>query len=119
MDLSKLDKSEAIAARVYLRRRRKVWDHFYDLQELKAGDFISTKHSPAREIKAVIEGVDAYPFDIKIICKNKTYVFGIGLAEAGLMDKFLKVSNSEYKDTLANEVKINPVGKVLFGHSQD
>lgn len=115
------DKSEAVAVRVFLRRRRQAWDHFFFLQDLKPGMFLSTKKDELLEILRVDD--DIFPFNIVILCAEKTpknnnkntihhYAFSIKAHEAGFT--FLP-RTSIYENSFAAGLKISLPGKVLYG----
>lgn len=100
MDLSKLEKSEAVAARVYLRNRRKAWDHFFSLQDLKTGDYVSCKKA-IYQVVAVREDYDASPLDIVVTGRDVNtdrlalFGFSIKAQEAGLMYALLRLHNKD------------------------
>lgn len=128
MDFSKLDKSEQTAARVYIRRRRKAWDHFFNLQDLKTGDYISTK-SGIYEVVVVKEDFDASPLDIVVTARcvktNRLALFGFSIKaqEAGLMYSLLRLHNKDKNigdvntiyDSFELNLKLDQSAKVLYG----
>lgn len=125
MDLSKLDKSEAIAARVYLRRRRKAWEHFFYLQDIKIGDWITNKIGELELVIKIMEGVDAGNFDIVIMSQPKdpnecanAYAFNVRAAEGGFMKHLMKADGHiGFRNSMNFKVKITKSAKVLYGKS--
>lgn len=119
MDLSKLEKAEAVAARVYLRKRRKAWDHFFFMQELKVGKYL-TGNNGIYYITAVDEAFDASPLDIVITCEeiktNKTYHFGFSIRafESDFMTALLRWHNKGVANSYEQDFKINEEAELLY-----
>lgn len=116
-----LNKSEQIAARVYIRRRRKAWDQFHFMQDLKIGDFLINKENRIFEVLEIREDFYAPPLDIIITLRDvKTrvellYGFSIKAYEAGLMRFLLRRHEKEIHDFSREEFKLNEQAKVLYG----
>lgn len=123
MDLSKLDKNEQLAARVYIRRRRKAMDHFFFLQDLKHDDFLSSfKEDHTFKIMDIKEGYEAYPFDFVLDCMDiKTaekvvFVFNWQAHESGLMNTLIGLTKKPNKVVYNSYgLKKNDSAKVLYG----
>lgn len=100
MKFDSLPEDEKRAARVYIRRRRKAWDHFFSLQDLKTGDYVSSKKD-VYEVVTITEAYDASPLDIVVTARNvKTnrlalFGFSIKAQEAGLMYALLRLHNKD------------------------
>lgn len=107
---TKLNRNEAVAVRVYTRRRRKAYDHFYFLQDLKIGDIIfDTELKEPMRVVRIDESYDASPLDIVVFTERVnglsaiySYGFSIKAYEAQFMSPFLKY----YNKTKLNDFEI-------------
>lgn len=119
MDLSKLKKSEAVAARVYIRNRRKAWNHFYFLQDLKSGTYITGKGG-VYFINSVQEDFDCSPLDIVIVCTNvisgeiSHFGFSIRAFESGFMTALLRWHNRGIKNSYEQQFKLSEGAQLIY-----
>ena len=125
MDLNKLPKEEQIAARVYIRRRRKAYEYYYDLQDLKIGNVVIVNRTLQTIVDIREPGNRNWSFDIVIETsgveygKRNQYGFSLSHAIGGTLQNFINQFNENRTDKYLNPYKLNlrksKAGEVLYG----
>lgn len=131
MDLTKLEKSEKIAARVYLRRRRRALEMLYMFQELKVGDYLKLDHQTVR-VEEIRENSDTglpeitYLISVQPIDTVNTNLhvfwdiaFSYNLAEAGFHSRYLDMIGAKYGGKyycpIQHKLQVDSSAQVLYG----
>lgn len=125
VDLNNLDKSEAIAARVYIRRRREAYDMLCFIQDLKVGDYISTSIGSVEKVTGITERPDIKNmlkiFDVVVTTEKipnreaSWYCFDLTMAEGGVLDKIIHgLGLRTLKNPMKFDLEINKQAKLLY-----